>query len=104
MDNNVFLIVLFASATHAIWNGMVKNHSDKAIAISGIVFGRLPLSIIAIILLPFPSVKSIPYMIISVIIHQGYQWFLLSSYKDSIKASIVDELKCTAFIATTIPF
>ena len=81
MDNNVFLIVLFASATHAIWNGMVKNHSDKAVAISGIVFGRLPLSIIAIILLPLPSVESIPYMIVSVIIHQGYQWFLLSSYE-----------------------
>jgi len=81
MDNNVFLIVLFASATHAIWNGMVKNHSDKAVAISGIVFGRLPLSIIAIILLPLPSVESIPYMIVSIIIHQGYQWFLLSSYE-----------------------
>jgi len=81
MDNNVFLIVLFASATHAIWNGMVKNHSDKAVAISGIVFGRLPLSIIAIMLLPLPSVESIPYMIVSVIIHQGYQWFLLSSYE-----------------------
>ena len=37
MDNNVFLIVLFASVMHAVWNGMVKNHSDKAIAISGIV-------------------------------------------------------------------
>ena len=49
MDNNVFLIVLFASVMHAVWNGMVKNHSDKAIAISGIVFGRLPLSLIAII-------------------------------------------------------
>ena len=55
MDNNVFLIVLFASAMHAIWNGMVKNHSDKAIAISGIVFGRLPLSLIAIIMIPLAS-------------------------------------------------
>ena len=60
---------------------MVKNHQDKAIAISGIVFGRLPLSIIAIIFLPLPTAESIPYLIISVIIHQGYQWFLLSSYE-----------------------
>ena len=81
MDNNVFLIVLFASAMHAIWNGMVKNHSDNAIAISGIVFGRLPISLIAIILLPLPSAESLPYMLVSVIIHQGYQWFLLSSYE-----------------------
>ena len=81
MDNIIFFIVLFASFTHAIWNGMVKNHQDKAIAISGIVFGRLPLSIIAIIFLPLPTAESIPYLIISVIIHQGYQWFLLSSYE-----------------------
>ncbi len=81
MDNNVFLIVLFASFMHAAWNGMVKNHSDKAIAISGIVFGRLPLSIIAIILLPLPTIESLPYMLVSIIIHQGYQWFLLSSYE-----------------------
>ena len=81
MDNSIFFIVLFASFTHAIWNGMVKNHQDKAIAISGIVFGRLPLSIIAIIFLPLPTAESIPYLIISVIIHQGYQWFLLSSYQ-----------------------
>ena len=81
MDNNVFFIVLLASLMHAIWNGMVKNHQDKAIAISGIVFGRLPLSIIAIIFLPLPTAESIPYLIISVIIHQGYQWFLLSSYE-----------------------
>ena len=81
MDNGIFFIVLFASFTHAIWNGMVKNHQDKAIAISGIVFGRLPLSVIAIIFLPLPTAESIPYLIISVIIHQGYQWFLLSSYE-----------------------
>jgi len=81
MDNSIFFIVLFASFTHAIWNGMVKNHQDKAIAISGIVFGRLPLSVIAIIFLPLPTAESIPYLIISVIIHQGYQWFLLSSYE-----------------------
>ena len=62
MDNSIFFIVLFASFTHAIWNGMVKNHQDKAIAISGIVFGRLPLSIIAIIFLPLPTAESIPYL------------------------------------------
>ena len=81
MDNNVFLIVLFASAMHAVWNGMVKNHPDKVIAISGIVYGRIPLSIIAIILLPLPSINSIPYIIGGVIIHQLYQLSLLNSYK-----------------------
>ena len=81
MDTNVFLIILLATVMHAVWNGMVKKHPDKVVAISGIVFGHVPASIIAIILLPAPSVDCIPYIIASALIHQGYNWYLLSSYK-----------------------
>ena len=81
MDNKVFLLVLIASVMHAVWNAMVKKHPDKVVAVSGIVFGHVPCSIIAIILLPAPSAASIPFIIASVFIHQGYQWFLLSSYQ-----------------------
>ena len=81
MDNFVFFLVLFATVMHAVWNGMVKNHPDKVVAISSIVFGHFPLSIIAIILLPVPSLDCIPYIIASAIIHQGYQWYLLSAYQ-----------------------
>jgi len=81
MDNDVFFLVLLATVMHAVWNGMVKKHPDKVVAVSGIVFGHVPCSIAAIILLPMPSVESIPYIILSIIIHQGYQWFLLSSYQ-----------------------
>ena len=66
---------------HAIWNGMVKKHPDKAIAVSGIILGHVPLALIAIVIFPMPSVESIPYIIVSAIIHQGYQWYLLSSYQ-----------------------
>jgi len=81
MDNKVFLLVLIATVMHAVWNAMVKKHPDKVVAVSGIVFGHVPCSIIAIILLPAPSAASIPFIIASVFIHQGYQWFLLSSYQ-----------------------
>ena len=81
MDTNVFLIILLATVMHAVWNGMVKKHPDKVVAVSGIVFGHVPASIIAIILLPAPSVDCIPYIIASALIHQGYNWYLLSSYK-----------------------
>ena len=81
MDNEVFFLVLLATIMHAVWNGMVKKHSDKVVAVSGIVFGHLPCSVVAIIFLPLPSVESIPFILASIIIHQGYQWFLLSSYQ-----------------------
>ena len=81
MDNEVFFLVLLATIMHAVWIGMVKKHSDKVVAVSGIVFGHVPCSVAAIIFLPMPSVESIPFILASIIIHQGYQWFLLSSYQ-----------------------
>ena len=80
MENKVFFIILFATITHAIWNAMVKKHPDKKTAVSAIVLGHVPLSLLAIFFLPLPSIKSIPYIILSAVIHQGYQWFLLKSY------------------------
>ena len=66
---------------HAVWNGMVKNHPDKIVAVSSVVFGHIPLSIVAIIILPAPKIDCIPYIIASAIVHQGYQWYLLSAYQ-----------------------
>ena len=81
MDPKVFFIVLLATFMHAVWNGMVKKHPDKVVAVTGIVLGHLPCSIIVIILLPAPSIESIPYIIGSAFVHQGYQWYLLTSYQ-----------------------
>jgi len=81
MDAHVFFIILSASIMHATWNGMVKKYPDKVIAVSSIVFGHVPLSLLAIILLPAPSIESVPYIIGSAFIHQGYQWYLLTAYQ-----------------------
>ena len=80
MDPIVFTAVILASFFHATWNGMVKKHSNKVTALSAVILGHVPMSIIAIIFLPIPSFKSLPYIIASAFIHQGYNWFLLKSY------------------------
>ena len=81
MDNNVFLLVLIATILHAIWNGMVKSFKDKVISVSAIVFGHVPIAIIVMLFLPLPTLESVPYIILSAIIHQGYQYNLISAYK-----------------------
>ena len=81
MDGIVFAVVVVAAFFHATWNGFVKKHKDKTVAVTGIVLGHAPLSIIAIIFLPAPSTDSYILIIISIFIHQGYQWFLLRSYQ-----------------------
>ena len=81
MPLTVFWAVILAAVLHAVWNAMVKNEKDKYLGIAGIVFGRVPASIVIIFFAPIPSAESIPYIILSSILHNGYQWFLLSAYK-----------------------
>ena len=81
MESNIFLLVIFAAILHAIWNGMVKNFGDKVISVSAIVFGHVPIAIIVMLFLPLPTLESVPYIILSAIIHQGYQYNLISAYK-----------------------
>lgn len=81
MKIEVFFAVLVAALIHALWNSGVKQHKNKYIAVSAIVLGHVPLSIIIILMFPMPSLDSVPYIVASSIIHQGYQWFLLSAYK-----------------------
>lgn len=81
MDLNVFIAVIFAAFLHAIWNGMVKSHEDKYVAVASIVLGHVPASLIIIYFMPLPTLESLPYIITSAFIHQGYQWFLLTAYR-----------------------
>ena len=81
MDISVFLAVIFAAFLHALWNSMVKSHDDKHVAVAAIVLGHVPASIVIIFLVPMPTIESVPYIIASAIIHQGYQWFLLTAYR-----------------------
>ena len=81
MDTTVFFVILLATIMHAIWNAMVKHHSDKAIAVLAIVLGHIPLALICVLYFPLPGRESLPYIIASVVAHQGYQWYMLNSYK-----------------------
>jgi len=81
MSSTVFITVIFAAFLHAIWNGMVKKFEDKVISVSAIVFGHVPIAILVMLFLPLPTINSVPYIILSAIIHQGYQYYLISAYK-----------------------
>lgn len=81
MEPTIFLLVIFAAVLHAIWNGMVKKFEDKITSVSAIVFGHVPIAIVAMFFVPLPTIESVPYIILSAIIHQGYQYNLISAYK-----------------------
>ena len=81
MPLNIFLLVILAAFLHAVWNAMIKNEENKYLAVTAIVLGHVPASIFFILLAPAPSVESIPFIILSALLHIGYEWYLLSAYR-----------------------
>jgi len=49
---------------HAIWNAMVKHHKDKAVAVSAIVFGHVPLAVVSIFICSGPLFATIISLIL----------------------------------------
>ena len=80
MSLTVFFVIIFAALLHAVWNAMVKKNDDKYIALTAIVLGHVPISIVVIFLTPTLSFQSIPYIFASAIFLAGYEWCLLSAY------------------------
>ncbi|KUJ80328.1 hypothetical protein AVO45_04515 [Ruegeria marisrubri] len=81
MSGTVFLVVLFAAALHASWNALVKGGADKAAAMVAVVIGQ---GLAGAALLPFaPPLDPAcwPYLLVGLLLHLGYQLFLIQSYR-----------------------
>ena len=81
MSTTVFIAVIFAAFIHSVWNGMIKKHENKYTALSALVLGHLPLSVLVIFFTPMISINSIPFIVTSAIFLAGYEWCLLSAYR-----------------------
>ena len=81
MPLSIMAIVLCAAILHASWNFMVKRIPDKFISMSAVVLGHIPFSLTAIMISPLPLSAALPYLILSAMLHTGYQFFLLNSYR-----------------------
>lgn len=81
MDLTVFLTVLAAAVMHAAWNVLVKLKLDRFLSLCLIqtLMGLLGLAMLAVF--PWPSAASIPYAVVSGLLHLGYFMFLARSYR-----------------------
>ena len=48
MPINLFLAIILAAFLHAVWNAMVKNEDNKYLAVTAIVLGHVPVSVLII--------------------------------------------------------
>ena len=81
MDIIVIFVVLGAAFLHAFWNFQVRGTEDKALGMAAVMFGHLPLAIIGLAYVGLPPSGAWPYVMVSAVLHLGYQVFLLNAYR-----------------------
>lgn len=81
MPTLVILTTLLAALLHATWNAMAKGAVDKNLSMAGVIIGHLPYAVVALFFVPMPDVASWPYLLGSLLLHFGYQVFLLNAYR-----------------------
>jgi drug/metabolite transporter (DMT)-like permease len=81
MSSTVMMAVLLAALLHACWNFLVKKNPDKAVSVTGIIIGHIPLAMAGVILAPLPNPQALPYLLLGTLLHLGYQFFLINAYR-----------------------
>ena len=81
MSTGLVSLVLLAALLHASWNALLKSSSDRLSALTimtiGAGLGAIPL----ILLSPLPLPAAWPYIILSGLLHTGYNLFLIRAYR-----------------------
>jgi drug/metabolite transporter (DMT)-like permease len=80
LTSTVFLAVIGAAVLHAAWNALVKGGADKLVSLTAVMFGHTPFAIVAVLIAPPMGPEALPYLAGGILLHLGYQLFLLYSY------------------------
>ncbi|HRW14136.1 DMT family transporter [Amaricoccus sp.] len=81
MSTPVFLAVIAAALLHAAWNALVKQGADKHLGMTAVVLGHVPIALVVLPFVPFPAPESWPWLLAGLLLHTGYQLFLMMSYR-----------------------
>ncbi len=81
MTLNIIAVVLSAALLHATWNFFVKRSTDTFQGMASVVLGRGLFGVGALYFSPEISIKLLLYIAAAVLLHLGYQVFLLNSYR-----------------------
>jgi drug/metabolite transporter (DMT)-like permease len=81
MNITVFIAVIGAAVLHASWNALIKSGADKRVSMAAVMLGHIPLALAALPFVPLPATASLPYLAVGILLHVGYQFFLLHAYR-----------------------
>ncbi|WDZ96289.1 DMT family transporter [Herbaspirillum sp. WKF16] len=81
MNPAVIGLVLAAALLHASWNALLKSSADRLASLSLMTIGAGLAAIPLVLLRPLPHGPSWFYIILSGILHTGYNLFLIRAYR-----------------------
>lgn len=80
LDLAVAGLVLLSALMHATWNAIVKSDKDRLVSFGLVMIVGSVMGLVAVPFLPLPDLRAWPYLIMSMIIHNAYYFFLLRAY------------------------
>lgn len=88
METTPFLMALSAALLHALWNVLLKQSGDRLVAMTLLAMGAAIPALIALPFLPLPPADSWPFLVSSILLHTGYNLFLVAAYNQGGLAQI----------------
>ncbi|MEU5339926.1 DMT family transporter [Streptomyces sp. NPDC020766] len=73
--------VLLAAVTHASWNAIAHQITDKLVGFTLIAGGGMLIGLAMVPFVPFPAAEAWPYLITSAVIHVVYYVLLMKSFR-----------------------
>ncbi|MGE0004895.1 MAG: EamA family transporter [Parvibaculaceae bacterium] len=102
MDLHIFLAVLLAAVLHASWNLLVKLDLDRFLALLLISCVMGIMGTVMLIVFSLPAMASAPYVVVSGLLHTGYNMFLARSYRTGDLSQVYPIARGTAPLLTFI--
>jgi drug/metabolite transporter (DMT)-like permease len=75
------VIVIGAGALHAAWNAIAAGVTDRLMAFALMGVASTVGGVLALAAAGMPAVAALPYVVLSVVIHVGYELALMNSYR-----------------------
>ncbi|MGH8128484.1 MAG: EamA family transporter [Gammaproteobacteria bacterium] len=73
-------LILLAAALHAGWNTLIKINGDRVAVMAIVTFAGSLLSVAALPFVASPDASSLPLLVLAILIHTGYHFFLPVAY------------------------
>ncbi|MEM7489891.1 MAG: EamA family transporter [Pseudomonadota bacterium] len=80
MTFDVTILILLAAALHAGWNALIKVSGDRVAVMAIVTLAGSAFSLLALPFVESPDPASWPLLVLSILIHTGYHFFLPIAY------------------------